>query len=626
MSLTDEIKERLEIVAFVEEHGVQLRKVGRAYQGFCPFHENTRTPAFTVYPDTRSFYCFGCGASGTVFDFLMRQDGLNFAEALEKLAIRAGVDLAAYRSEQHRERDRQRERLLEITTLAARYFNYLLAQHPRGKVGRDYLAQRGVDEHTQEVFQLGYALNDWGHLLLYLTEKKGYPPEEVEATGLVVQNEHGGYYDRFRGRIIFPIRNERGEIVGFGGRILPLSSPPQFPLPPKYLNTPQTLLFDKGQTLYGLDQARETIRKTGEAILVEGYLDVIAAYQYGFPNVVAPLGTALTRSQVDLLKRYTRRVIFALDADSAGRRAIEKGIAVANDAGEQAMVTAWGTVRWTGEIEIRVARLPEGTDPDTLIRKSPEFWQERIADATPLVEYWLEIATSGRDMSRPQEQQEMLDVLLPVIGGLGGVQQAIYASRVAHLVGLREETVLDLVRSYGATGGGLRTWPYHPPASAVLPPNIQSFDEVLLALLLRQPDLLDMVEQILSIGLSGRPYAAGLLGREAAVLFERTDHQHLVRCLRDPEGLSSVSLLEDEAERLRGVVLPPGDERALAWRCTMHLRMEQVKGWSRRVARHVDDALAVDDEETFELLGNWIREIIACLTSLREHEARVLQS
>jgi DNA primase len=221
---------------------VSLRKAGRNYLGFCPFHTNTRTPAFTVYPDTQSYHCFGCKASGTVFDFLMQREGLEFKDALEQLAKRAGVQLTE-RTEQDVQQDQLRTRLLEINNAAATFFHHMLVKSPKGELARAYVEKRKIDDPTIEAFQLGYSADEWSALLAYLTDRKGFEPEEIEAAGLAIRRESGGYYDRFRGRLMFPIRDAKGQVIAFGGRALGDAQP-------KYMNSPQTLLFDKSRVLY----------------------------------------------------------------------------------------------------------------------------------------------------------------------------------------------------------------------------------------------------------------------------------------------------------------------------------------------------------------------------------------
>ena len=612
MNAIEQVKERLDIVEIVEASGVKLRKVGRAFQGFCPFHSNTRTPAFTVYPDTQSFYCFGCHAAGTVFDYVMQQQGVDFKEALEQLARRAGVDLAATRTEQRRDRDRQREKLLEIAALAARYYNYLLVQHRRGQTGRDYAARRGLDNRTIEVFQVGYALEDWGHLLMYLTEKKGYAPEEIEATGLIVKGEQGGYYDRFRGRLIFPIRSERGEVVGFGGRLIEAQSAERkaaHPRAPKYLNTPQTVLFDKSRVLYGLDQAREAIRAADNAVIVEGYLDVLTAHQHGFRNVVAPLGTALTSGHVRLLRKLSRNLSFALDADAAGQRAVVKGIETAQ-AGEgeeaRAVVSARGLVRWESDVHVRVIRLPAGSDPDDLIRGDPQQWRALAEGAVPVMDFYIDRYTAGLDMRRPDEQRRALEELVPLLARLPGEQQRIYATLLERVIGLRAEHILDMA---AAGDSRVSSSPSLFPVPSSLSPA--TWEETLLVLLLRYPSAVGAAERALARGFDDFPRVRELLGVEPAALLERAEHRLIWQAVQNGEVNGELEeTLHAEVARLAELTLPGEAEQRHAEmiaECVRRLRMQQARRWQARLAEQMDAQEEEPSAEQVALLAGLLR-------------------
>ncbi|MDW8145036.1 MAG: DNA primase [Roseiflexaceae bacterium] len=387
--ITDQIKERIDIVEFISAY-VPLRKAGRSYVGFCPFHPNTRTPAFHVFPDTQSFHCFSCKASGTIFDFLMRREGLDFREALERLAQRAGVQLRP-RTEAEEQLDRLRSRLLEVNAAAAAFFRHMLVKSQRGETARAYVAKRRIDDATSEAFLLGYAPDDWSLLLTYLTERRGFSPEEIEAAGLAIRHETRGYYDRFRNRLMFPIRNASGDIVAFGGRALE-------DVQPKYMNSPQTPIFDKGKVLYGLDLARDAIRQNDATVIVEGYIDVIIAHQYGFRNVVAPLGTALTADHVALVKKLSHRVYLALDADAAGVRATLKGLQALQSQPEgelTAVISPEGVIELQRrqDVEIRILTLPEGKDPDEVIQEDPDQWRAALAAARPAMDFYIEMLT-----------------------------------------------------------------------------------------------------------------------------------------------------------------------------------------------------------------------------------------
>ncbi len=453
MSQIDDVRSKTDIVEVISTSGVNLRKTGRSFVGFCPFHPNTRTPAFTVYPESQSFYCFGCHASGTVFDYVMRKQGLDFKEALENLAARAGVRLEP-KGDQERQTDARRTRLLEVNAAAAKYFSYVLMSMARGEPGRAYVAKRGLFPETVESFQIGYCLDEWTHLFDYLTGKKGYAPEEVVTAGLAIDHETHGPYDRFRGRLIFPIRDAKGQVVGFGGRALGDGQP-------KYLNTPETLLFKKGELLYGLDLARDTIRSEDRTVVVEGYVDVITAHQHGFRNVVAPLGTAITRSHVALLKRLSHNVYMALDADAAGQKATLKGLNALRERTESGgdghlVTTAQGVVRLESDVSLRIIKMPEGRDPDEVIKANPDLWRQLVVDAVPVMEFYIGAYTLGLNLGDPQGQRAALDKLMPLLAELDGAQQRVYVARIEQVIGIKAELILDLLRGGAGRGGGRR--------------------------------------------------------------------------------------------------------------------------------------------------------------------------
>ena len=324
MSVVDQVKERLDIVEIISAY-LPLTKAGHNYKALCPFHSE-KTPSFVVFPDSQSWHCFGaCGTGGDIFTFVQKRENLGFAEALRILAQKAGVELKP-RSEQESADEQRRDKLGEISEAAARYFHKLLlnSDNRQADVARAYLDRRGLNEETINNFQLGYALDSWQALSGYLLGR-GYQRQDLAAAGLIIERDDGRYYDRFRGRLIIPIRDIRGRVIAFGGRTLDPEGVP------KYLNSPQTLLFDKSSTLYGLDMAKGAIRAAGHVVIVEGYMDVLQAHQHGLANIVAQMGTALTETQLKQLSRFTRSFILALDPDTAGNRATLRGLAVARE-------------------------------------------------------------------------------------------------------------------------------------------------------------------------------------------------------------------------------------------------------------------------------------------------------
>ena len=421
MSVVDEIKDRLDITEVIQSY-VPLKKAGRSYKGLCPFHAE-KTPSFVVVPHTGTWHCFGaCSTGGDVFTFIMKQENLDFGEALKLLAQRAGVELEPA-SPQANEAEQRRDLLRAINQSAAAYFHYLLSNSDEAERARAYLGERGLDQETIDRFQVGYALDRWDALFKYLTDK-GYSPVDIAEAGLIVERESGGqqssgrgYYDRFRGRIVFPIRDHQGRPIGFGGRILGDGVP-------KYLNSPQSPLFDKSRVLFGLDLAKVGIRTTGEAVIVEGYMDVLMAHQYGINNVIAQMGTALTEAQLQRLKRYTQRFILALDSDAAGDQATLRGLDVARQVMDHEVVpvpTAQGLIRLEDRLaaDIRILSLPPDEDPDEVIREDPAHWARLVVAAKPVMDYYFDALTADLDLATAKGKAEATRRLGPLIAELG---------------------------------------------------------------------------------------------------------------------------------------------------------------------------------------------------------------
>ena len=438
-SAVDEIKRRLDIVETVGSY-VALKKAGRNFKGLCPFHRE-KTPSFIIFPESQRWHCFGaCNTGGDLFTFIMKAENMEFAEALRLLARKAGISLAP-RGEMQTQEEEERRKLEGVNEATSLFFHHQLLHSAEGGAARSYVRQRGLEMETVNAFQLGYAPGSWdalsGHLL-----SKGYSLADLQVAGLVIEREDGSHYDRFRGRLIFPIRDPGGRVVGFGGRALDDSQP-------KYLNSPQTTLFDKGNALYGIDLASQAIRETGSAIIVEGYMDVLTAHQNGFRNVAASMGTALTEGQLRILKRFAKRFSLALDADLAGSQATQRGLEVAQEALSERVMplpTRQGLLRYVGdsEIDIRVILLPAGKDPDEMIKESPERWEELTKEAKPIMEWLFDRALAERDLDSPQGKAEVVRELLPVIEGLGeGIQRTHYLQGLARLVKMDERTLWE---------------------------------------------------------------------------------------------------------------------------------------------------------------------------------------
>lgn len=475
MDAVDEIKAKLDPVEYIGRV-TRLQKSGRNFRGLCPFHTE-KTASFYVFPDRGTWRCFGsCGEGGDLFSFVQKRENLDFRGALRVLAAEAGVTLSA-ESSQRRSRV---EKLSAIVSAAVDFYQRCLRE-PGGDEAREYLSERrGLTSETIDAFRIGWAPDEWRHLRDYLVAR-GYEERDTVAAGLLVEGEGGGQpYDRFRGRIIIPIADERGQYVGMGGRGLHGEEP-------KYLNSPQSELFDKGRTLFGLNLAGPAIREAGTAVVVEGYMDVIGPWQAGFGNVVATMGTSLTEQHAALLRRYARRVVLAMDPDAAGMAAAERagGLFIGLDSAENMARSARSADQLTAgrDLELRVAPLPPGKDPDEVAREDPEGWGRAIETALPYAEFLLRRLMGPARPDSPAEARHVVDRLRPVLVAVRDpVERAMYVQRVARHLGVTETAVLERIR-FTAAGGRPRPMTQARPAEEHTP------EDTLVAFLLRYPHL-----------------------------------------------------------------------------------------------------------------------------------------
>jgi len=434
----DEIKSRLDIIEVISSY-IKLSKTGANYRALCPFHSEKK-PSFFVSPARQIWHCFGCGKGGDIFGFVKEIEGVEFGDALRILARRAGVELKPMRPESASWRT-ERQRLYEICELATRFFEKQLEESSSGKEAKKYLLSRGISEDSIKKWRLGYSPDTWEGLTEFLVSR-GYKREEVIKAGLAIQKEPIGEisedlrdaYDRFRGRIIFPIFDLNSQTIGFGGRVFKEKDKAEIA---KYVNTPNTLLYDKSRVLYGLDKAKVEIRKKDNCILVEGYTDVIMSHQAGVQNVVATSGTALTPYQLKILKRYSENLILGFDMDVAGDSATKRGIDLAQRQG----------------FNIKVIRLSEGKDAADIISKNPKEWQSSLLKEKSILEFYFESAFSGRDSKTPEGKKEIAKILLPVIKRIPNkIERGYWIQKLAKELGAKEENIEEELKKVKLEG------------------------------------------------------------------------------------------------------------------------------------------------------------------------------
>ncbi len=422
----EEIRNRVNIVDLVSEY-VTLKKAGRNYLGSCPFHKE-KTPSFTVNAEKQIYHCFGCGEGGNAFSFLMKINNMTFPETVRHLAGKLGIPLPA-REFTPEEKGRQdlREILLRVNHLAAGYYARTL-RLPAGTRGKAYLEKRGIKPEVIETFQLGYAPEGWRNLRDHLQREK-VPLKHAEQAGLLVSRKDGDFYDRFRGRLMFPIEDVNGNVIAFGGRIIGEGEP-------KYLNSPESPLYVKGRNLYGLARAKNAIRRDETLIIVEGYFDLLALWNHGIPNVAATLGTALTREHVDLIKRYTGAVALTFDTDTGGKAALERSMSLFLERGLRAKAVV----------------LPDGKDPDEFISKhGKEAFLEEIGRARALVDYYIdEVIGQGTNID---DRRGALKVAIPFMAGISdAAERGQFMKRVSERLGVDEELVRSEVSRHRPAG------------------------------------------------------------------------------------------------------------------------------------------------------------------------------
>ncbi|MGH7198783.1 MAG: DNA primase [Candidatus Omnitrophota bacterium] len=520
-AVLNQIQDRVDIVEVVSGY-VALKRAGRSFKANCPFHHE-KTPSFIVNPDKQIFHCFGCGAGGNVFSFLMKEEKKDFLEVVEMLAERVGVEIPKAKGFSPQAAEKHAE-LVKANELAANFYHDFLLHGKEAEAARAYLKKRGISEGTVAHFKLGYAPESWDGLCRAL---KGKAPEAVlEKAGLVIARKEGGFYDRFRHRVMFPILDTKGACVAFGGRVLDDSVP-------KYLNSPETELYSKGRNLYGLFQGKKDVREKDSVIVVEGYMDVVTCHQAGVGNAVASLGTALTPDQVRLVKRNTKNVFILYDADPAGELATLRGLELFLEE----------------DIEVKIVRLPQGHDPDSYIKEhGRERFQAAFGDAQTLFDYKLALLKTKHDPrsveGRVRIANEMVDLLSRV---RNEILKAAWLKELARGLDLSEEALLAELRRSGAKA---RPAPDAQPSSR-LQDELRAVEKMLIGLMLDEPQFIARGREILRADdfqhHKARHIARRLLEAEHATLAAR----ELINFYKeDPEAVRIIALACAELESI----------------------------------------------------------------------------
>ena len=471
-----EIQNVADIIDIVSE-SVLLKKAGKNHIGLCPFHSE-KTPSFTVNPEKQIFHCFGCGEGGNVFRFLMKHDGLSFPEAVQTLARRYGISLP------HKEMTpaqkkmlSEREQVIDVNRHAMNYFRQMLLRHPAGQPGRQYLSARGLHKETLETFHVGYVPDGWRNLMPYLMQKK-IPADLMAKAGLILENrQKTGYYDRFRNRIIFPIFNMASQVVGFGGRVLDKSLP-------KYLNSPETLVYSKSNSLYGLHLAKPECRKTATVYIVEGYMDLLALWQHGIRNVVATLGTSMTSEHVRMLKGHCEKAILVYDSDDAGLKAAARSIEIFDK----------------GHLDASIMILPDGHDPDSyLFEKGEGAFRELAQQALGTMDFLMESAIRRNGLSVEGKVQTVSAMKTYLADIEDPVSRSLYAKKLAERLDIDDAAIMEKVREamHQREQGGFRAMP-NPDADRNAAKNPLAFDRMekqMIAMMIQFPEIIPEIRK-----------------------------------------------------------------------------------------------------------------------------------
>jgi DNA primase len=520
-AVLSQIQDRTDIVEIISAYA-PLKRSGRNFKANCPFHHE-KTPSFMVNPDKQIFHCFGCGVGGNVFSFLMKQEKKDFREVVESLAERVGVEIPNDRTPSSEAAARRAEPLLAANQGAAHFYHDFLLTRKEAQAARSYLEKRGISAETTRNFGLGFAPDSWD--ALWQTLKTKIPENILERSGLLVSKKGGGFYDRFRNRVIFPIVDLKGNTVAFGGRVLDDSLP-------KYLNSPETDIYTKGRHLYGLYHARQYLRERDAAIIVEGYMDVIACHQAGVRNAVASLGTALTSDQARLIKRHTRNCYILYDADAAGESATMRGLEICLEEG----------------LEVKIVRLPEGHDPDSFLRQNgPEAFAGELARAQTLFEYKLAQLKRKSDARSVEGRVKIANEMIQLFGRVKNeIARSAWIAELASQLGLSETALFTEMRK-----GIKEKAPVEDPARRLTRDEMRVAEKLLIGLMLENPEFVLKAKEQIHADDFHHHKARGIAKRILETDGASAGPGQLINVYRDdPESIEIISMACAEMETI----------------------------------------------------------------------------
>lgn len=585
-----EIKERLDMFEIARSYLGNFKKSGANYFFLCPFH-NEKTPSFSVNSELGIYKCFGCGQSGDVISFIKEMEGVDFPKALEIAAKKAGVTLKRRFSPQDAKIHQERQDILALNSLVSEYYHYILKKHTQGQKGREYAKERKVTGELVDKFSIGYAPHSYTNLLSFL-EKKGYKKADLIKWGVIVAG--GGHiYDKFRSRLIFPLINQHGDIVGFSGRTIYKDTKA-----PKYLHSPQTLVFDKSSFLFGIEQAKQEIRKKDFVVFCEGQLDVISSHKTKVRNIVASLGTSLNPRQLQLAKRYTKNIYFCFDTDLAGETALLRSVTLAHIEG----------------LEVKAVTLPEGKDADELINKDKEEWEKVVKNAEPIVDHMIARLNARLDLSKLAGKEEFASIILPIISELPKkLEQMYYIQKVSVILNVSEDVLKEEVVELQKTAAAVKKVDVNK-IKKILESPINVKEEYLLALLLQHTQFLGDALGIAKPRYITTPASKTLL-KKLKVYYEKSKKFTLKNFIANLESHEQAFIENLLLKKLDAYFEIKEELLQEAEKIVKHLRENYHRAKLKKIKVAVEEAENADDKELVEKL---LKELIEVSDRLQE--------